>query len=285
MTIFLKPNLKKQDFLPCLRGAAETLGALGFRLLIDEADKTVVGDLPGCEFGDPVRCLDRCDVVMPIGGDGTIMRSARQAALAGKPVIGLNAGRVGFLAQAEMNEIGELERLLSGRYRIVERMMLLGAIESGSGRSEFTALNDVVARHGDSDRIVELEVRQGDRLIASYRADGVIFSTPTGSTAYSVSAGGPIVPPEMRLILLTAICPHAAFHSSLVLPPEGSYTASEKPGSTGNGLNISADGERAGCLQPGESLTVSRAGFSAKFIDLGLRDFYGSLMYKLNWRR
>lgn len=290
MRIFIKPNLNKSASRSCANTTAEILFEIAKRrgktveVMFPESDREYLDMREGVTFGPEGELIERCDIVMPIGGDGTIMRAAPSAAMAGKPVLGVNAGHLGFLAQAELHELHEVERLFTGEYGILERMMLEARVENNGETAVYTALNDVVARHGDADRIVSIEVRQGEKLIASHRADGMIFSTPTGSTAYSMSAGGPIVSPELSVILMTAICPHSAFNSSLVLSDEPEYTLRETYSSGAGGIYVSVDGVRVNKLREGGCVTVKKSGTAVKFIDLGLRDFFGNLNKKLSWK-
>lgn len=291
MNFLIKPNFDKPDAKACALRMTDMLLEIADRrgepveILFGENDENYIGGREGFIFG-PLECvINDCDIVISVGGDGTIMRMAEIAAPSGKPVLGVNAGHVGFLTQLEIHELSELERLFTGHYGILNRMMLEARIENNEKTAVFTALNDVVIRHGDSDRIISLEVYQNDRLIAAHRADGVIFSTPTGSTAYSMSAGGPIVSPELELVLMTAICPHSAFNCSLVLPPELEYTVREKPSGNQSGMYVSVDGVRVDKLKPDGAVTVGRSKTTAKFIDLGLREFFSNLNQKLSWRR
>lgn len=291
MKIFIKPNLDKPDARDCAVYASSALIEIAARrgeqleIFFEKEARDYIGERGSAVFLEPDDALEACDIVMPVGGDGTIMRAAQTAARFGKPILGVNAGRVGFLTQAEFHELAELEQLFTGGYKLLDRMMLETEIENGGNSSTFIALNDVVIRHGDSDRIVEVEVRQGAKLVASHRADGVIFSTPTGSTAYSMSAGGPIVSPELSLILMTPICPHSPFNCALVLSPEHAYTIREKPLECRNGMYVSVDGVRMDKLKPDGTVTVRRSGTVARFIDLGLREFFSNLNQKLSWRR
>lgn len=291
MRLFIKPNPEKPDAVACagrIAGMAREMAEKhGQALEILFEDGIRVGlTAQNAVFCAADEAFSACDVVIPVGGDGTVIRAAHGAARAGKPVLGVNAGRVGFLTQLEAHELHELERLFTGKYKLTSRMMLSAKIENGGETESLTALNDVVIRHGDSDRIVSFEVRQGEKPVASHRADGVIFSTPTGSTAYSMSAGGPVASPGLEIILMTAICPHySAFHSPLVLPPDGVYTVRETAVSGTSGMYVSLDGARVCKLGSGGSVTVSRSETAAKFIDLGLREFYSNLNDKLNLRR
>ncbi|MCL2034093.1 MAG: NAD(+)/NADH kinase [Oscillospiraceae bacterium] len=291
MKILIKPNLQKPEAAGCANQVIETIREIAAKrgdtaeVLIDESDRQAVENRGGIRFGTYREMLDDCDIVIPVGGDGTVMRVAETAAQAGKPVLGINAGHIGFLTQAEIHEINAIERLFSGEYTILNRMMMKARVKNSGAESVHMALNDVVIRHGDADRIVAVEVfAAADKLIAAYRADGVIFSTPTGSTAYSLSAGGPIVSPDMELILLTPICSHSAFNSAVVLPAQHEYTAREKPVGKSGVMHVSIDGVRICKLEPRGSVTVSRADIYAKFIDLGTRDFFNNLNQKLSWR-
>jgi len=291
MKILIKPNLQKPDAASCANQVIKTIREIAAKrgdtaaILLDENDRQAVQIRDGITFGTYREVLLGCDLVIPIGGDGTVMRVAETAAQAGKPILGINAGHLGFLTQAEIHEINVIERLFTGEYTILNRMMMKARVKNSDGESVHMALNDVVIRHGDADRIVAVEVQaSGGNLIAAYRADGVIFSTPTGSTAYSLSAGGPIVSPDMELILLTPICSHSAFNCAVVLPAQHEYTAREKPVGGSGGMYVSLDGVRICKLAPEGSVTVSRAGVYAKFIDLGTRDFFSNVNQKLSWR-
>lgn len=285
MKILLRPNLDKQNGLLCTQKTVEILVKLGIIPMLDIQHREYIDADTGCVFGNFLDMLPDCDVLMPIGGDGTIMGTAPFAVSADKPIVGVNAGRVGFLAQLELHELHRLERLVTGDYMILHRMMLELLVPHDKGATSHVALNDIVIRHGDADRIVDIEVRHQNKLIVSHRADGLIFSTPTGSTAYSLSAGGPIVSPELSLILMTVICPQSALNNSLVLPPDNAYTVREVPGNNQSGLYLSVDGQRVGKLVDGQAVVVKQSATHAKFIDLGLRDFYSNLNEKLSRRR
>ncbi|MBR5134596.1 MAG: NAD(+)/NADH kinase, partial [Clostridia bacterium] len=153
--------------------------------------------------------LSESDLAVVLGGDGSMMHIAKHAAVFDVPVLGINGGTVGFMAGLEMDQLDRLPRLLEGRYAIEKRMMLDVELQNAEGSHHFTALNEAVVSHGNLSRLVQLEVFSDDHSVITYRADGVIVATPTGSTAYSLSAGGPIVDPALSCMLLTPICPHA----------------------------------------------------------------------------
>jgi NAD+ kinase len=265
MKIFIQPNPASCEAERCAANVAEALRGIAKRM------------------GKPLELLAEpdfaaCDIAIAVGGDGTVIRTARKAARHGKPVLGVNAGKLGFLTQLETDETTALEKIFTGNYRLNNRMML-DAIIGGNG--EYAALNDIVASHSDAGRLVDFEVFKDGISIARQRADGVIFSTPTGSTAYSMSAGGPVVAPELSLILMTAICPHSRLGNSLVLAPDGVYTVRETR--AGGGMNVIIDGHSVCKIESGDTLVVKRSETVVRFIDLGLREFFGNLNQKLNW--
>lgn len=284
MNILLCPNLEKENGLICTQKTVEKLLELGAAPVLDSSFREAVGEI-GCGYGRFSTLLGACDLLMPIGGDGTIMRAARHAVSAGKPVLAVNAGRLGFLTQVELHELDNLRRLIEGRYTIFRRMMLEVELIQGGKPRRFSALNDIVVGRGDSDSIVDIEVRQQSMLIARHRADGIIFATPTGSTAYSLSAGGPIVDPQMTLLLLTAICSHSTFNRTMVLPAGQEYSVRDVSAANPKGLTVAVDGRRVGRLHKGETLIIRKSRADIRFIDLGLRSFYESVNEKLSWGR
>ena len=286
MKLFLRPNLTKEDSGACTRAVVEEVLRLGMTPMVENRIGEHMG-LQNCVTGELPELMEQCDILVPIGGDGTLMRCAGDAVRADKPILGINAGRIGFLTQLETCEIKQLERLKAGSYRMTERMMLEGMVvdESGAEKQRFVALNDIVATRGGMNSVADVEVYQGERLITRQRGDGMIFATPTGSTAYSLSAGGPIVDPELEVILLTAICPHATFRCTMTLPGWHTYTLREAVVNRSQDLVIAADGRRVTTIAAKECVLVRKYGKKAKLIDLGLHDFYESLNDKLSWRR
>lgn len=285
MKMLLYPNIEKPNGLVCTTKTVEKLLELGQEPLLDQQFQSLLGEQKGIVFGRFTELLSHCDMLIPIGGDGTIMRSARHAAHANKPILAVNAGRLGFLSQIEIHELDHLQMLIDGDYNIVQRMMLEAVLIQGGKPRRFTALNEVVISRSDADKIVDIHVHQQDKLIARHRADGLIFATATGSTAYSLSAGGPIVDPKLNLLLLTAICSHSTFNRSMVLPSQQEYTVTEKSAFNPKGLAVSVDGRRVGKIHSDETVVVRKSKVSASFIDLGLRSFYTSVNEKLSWGR
>ena len=204
MIVAVLPNLDK-------KGSAQVVEKLGVLL----KQQGIEAYLPDSIFGTDFLHLPeedlykKADVIITIGGDGTIIRYAKRAALEGKPVLGINAGRMGYLADIEQNELELLKKLTTGEYRVEERMMLsVRVMEDGRETARHIALNDAVITSGFISRIIDISVGVADDFI-HYRADGLILSTPTGSTAYSMSAGGPIIDPLTRNFCVTPICSHS----------------------------------------------------------------------------
>jgi NAD+ kinase len=229
--------------------------------------------------------LDRvkADLLLVLGGDGSILGAARR--LAGNPVptLGVNLGRLGFLAAVRPEEVRDaLERVFAGRYEIEERMMLSLLVRRG-GRSLWNglALNDGVVERGRPAGMVTLELRLGGRGITQYRGDGLIVATPTGATGYGLAAGGPIVGPGLDAFVVTPICPHALQNRPLVIPAgeRAELRLLEAPG----GALFAADGQEWIELAAGDRIEIERAPTRFRLVTVG-GDFYSRLRNTLGWR-
>ncbi|NLC58600.1 MAG: NAD(+)/NADH kinase [Armatimonadetes bacterium] len=225
------------------------------------------------------------DALLVLGGDGTLLAASRIAAPAGQPMLSVQLGGFGFLAGCRPERAQAcLERVLRGDYRIVERVMLQMVIQGRERAPEtHTALNDVVVAKGTTlARLLHLRAYVDDCYVAAYAADGLIVSTPTGSTAYSLSAGGPLVHPDVDVLMLTPICPHALNVRSLVLPAAAEVKLTVENVEDSEVL-VTVDGQTGVPLGPEEWVTVSRSAQPARFIDLGEADFFQRLREKLGW--
>lgn len=210
------------------------------------------------------------DLTFVIGGDGTLLRAARFYAKAKTPILGINLGRLGFLAQAGVNEIDSVvDRVLKKQYKVEDRLML----ESG----ENLALNDFVVKGCNHYRTSKIWLEINGNFVCDYIADGLIISTPTGSTAYGLSAGGPVISPELDAISIVPICPHTLNARPLLIPATETICVK----STDKLLSVSADGfETAGCV---DSITVNASRYKAKLAFLNDESFYTVLRNKLHW--
>lgn len=219
------------------------------------------------------------DIIITIGGDGTIIRYAKRAALDNKAVLGINAGRMGYLANIEQNELSLLSKLNSNEYFIEKRMMLSVLVkENGETVGEYYALNDAVLTSGFISRIIDVSVTvDGDSI--NYRADGLIISTPTGSTAYSMSSGGPIIDPLSQCFCITPICSHSLSAKPIIL---GAYNKiilkafSKKR----TDIFLTIDGRKVASIKPNTEIIITKSDKFAKLIRLNERSFYKTLSYK-----
>ncbi|MGH2348285.1 MAG: NAD(+)/NADH kinase [bacterium] len=225
--------------------------------------------------------LSDADLLVVFGGDGTILRGARLAAVRGLPVLGVNMGGFGFLAEVDAANLTEvLPDVLDGRYELDERMMLAARVEPQAG-PPLLALNDMVVTKNEPARVMRVRIAVNGEHLASYAADGVIVATPTGSTAYSLSAGGPIVHPRVDAMLITPICPHTFNARSVIINP-GDEVAVEVAERTGESV-LTVDGRVGTTFAHPSFVTVRRAAQTTTFVRLRRDSFYGMLRTKLSW--
>ncbi|MBM7867950.1 NAD(+) kinase [Heliobacterium gestii] len=229
--------------------------------------------------------LAQLDLIVVLGGDGTLINTARLVAPFGIPVVGVNLGRLGFLTEVEVSELfPALERIVAGDYRIEERMMLEARlVRNGVLQPPYYALNDVVVTKGDHPRMIRVEAAIGEEVVWTYSADGLIVSSPTGSTAYSLSAGGPIVSPELHALLLTPICPHALDAKPLVIPQ--SQTVRLSVISSHSHAVVTVDGQPGQPMVCGDSVLIQKAAVACRLIRLGERTFFRILREKMQQGR
>ncbi len=229
---------------------------------------------------------DGVDLLLTFGGDGTLLRGARLVALQGTPVLGVNLGYLGFLTSIAPEELSyALERVITGDYRLDRRYTLdVRVVHDGVPGPPYLALNDAVLHKGGFARVVRLALFMGqeeEEPVATYSADGIILSTPTGSTAYSLSAGGPIVVPTVECILATPICPHTLAVRPLVVP--ASTTISVEVLSPSEEMILTIDGQEGAALQLGDRLTVCRGRATVSLVRFAGQTFFSTLRRKLHW--
>lgn len=219
------------------------------------------------------------DVILVLGGDGTLLSVAKEASNLNLPVIGINLGRLGFLAEIEREEIEEgLNKLFAGDYEIEERMMLHAVLLDGK---ETTALNDIVVTRASSTlKILDLDIFIDDEYVDDFKADGIIVATPTGSTAYSLSAGGPIVDPSLNSMIVTPVCPHKMYSRTIIVPPEKTVTVKCKA-AIDNEAVVAADSEILGKLSGNETVVIQIAQKNFKLIRFKGYKFFSVLHNKL----
>ena len=208
--------------------------------------------------------IQHCDIVITVGGDGTLLHAAASAARWNKPVLGINVGRVGFLATVEESDLELLERIADEEYTLDQRLMLSARV-SGNHPYQNDALNDVVICKGARTNTIRFEVYCDDILVNSYRGDGVILATPTGSTAYSLSAGGPILDADIRGILVTPICAHSLNTPPMVFSANRKIRIVTSEYSGSGGAYLSSDGRDYLALEPKDEILI---GVSKKRLSL-----------------
>jgi NAD+ kinase len=221
------------------------------------------------------------DLVIGIGGDGVMLEAARRATPASIPILGINMGRVGYMTELEMTELDMLENIFKGDYYLDERAMLRVEIKANSGNTKFTAyaLNEAVVANGTTARIIDLELLDNGRLVSEYRADGLVVSTPTGSTAYSLSAGGPIIDPKLSCFCVTPICPHSLIARPLIFPDSATLEVKntcvrEKV------LHLTIDGRATFDLYLGDTVVITKSALKAKLLRIKNDDFYFKIRMK-----
>jgi len=243
----------------------------GFSVFVDTEMEALAGSIDGVEVGIP----DDCDMIAAFGGDGTILRVARRHL--GLPILGLKGGRLGFLTEPLDTSI--ITRLKNNEYKIQERMRVSATIVEGDKSiRKFTALNDVVV-HGAVSRMVTLRTEVDGIFVREYSADGVIVATPTGSTAYSLSAGGPILAPTLHAILLTPLCPHKLSIRPVVVDAHERVRVDvihARPD-----IRVTVDGQKETDLREGQHVIIEKSAQTTKLIVPHKYDFFGMLREKL----
>lgn len=226
------------------------------------------------------------DVIIVLGGDGTLLNVARQASCNEVPLLGINMGHLGFLTETEVEDMyTSLEKLIEGDYRIEKRMMLEAFIRNDDvPTKDFIALNDIVIAKGNFSRLITYSIYINDNLVDIYSGDGIIVSSPTGSTAYSLSAGGPIVAPDVEVLLITPVCPHT-LHSRSILVSNKDLVKIELNSNCKTEINLTVDGQKGVKINPGDIVTVKQSIYYANLVKLNNRSFFDVLRGKMSERR
>ena len=274
--ILIIPNTTKDTDFSVSRRAADVLKRAGARVLVEEKYSSGLSDV--AEIA-PSRA-DMVELIVVIGGDGSVIDASVLAIKLDVPVIGVNLGNIGYLAEIETTEIEMLSRIVCGDYKIEEKMLLAVELEAEGGRlvSERLALNDVIISHESYVGLAELYLTDSHGATVKYRADGLILSTPVGSTAYSLSAGGPIVSHDIDSITATPICPHSFFNRSVI------FNSTERLCLSNNGkepLNVTVDGRHFATLEAGMRCYVASAEKKFKMLTLGKNNMFSTLFGKM----
>lgn len=283
MKVGIIPNFTREKALEVTKNTISELKKLNIDYYFDADSKNdFILDVNEIQFVNNI--YEFVDVIIAIGGDGSFIHTAKQSAVHKKPVLCINAGNLAFLAGLEGNELGLIEKLITGDYSTDKRMMLNVKIKENDNEELVGyCLNDVAIARGNEIRLVDLDVFCNDRKINNYRADGVVISTPTGSTAYSWSAGGPVIDPDLQCIMLTPICTHSPLNRSLVFNEDSIIRVN--PVNCNQKVSVSTDGEKTIELSQNSEIIVSKSDFYAEFIRIKSDEFFDILNSKLSQRR
>ena len=277
--ILILPNAYKDKDLAVTRRIVSYLVSQGAEVYAKDGDLPCLAPLGARAFG---TLSGELQLIVSVGGDGTVLASAGEAIRLGVPLLGVNMGRLGFLAELEREELDRLCRLFTGEYRIASRMTLSVASEI-DGRLEplpVYPLNDVVLSHERGDGLAELSLSDREGSTIEYHADGLILATPSGSTAYSLSAGGPIVDDTVEAICVTPVCPHSFFSRSIVFGRDTELTV-ENRSLHGKEVVVSLDGTDALRLPVGGKLHVSRSDRPLRMLTFDRHATLGTLKCKM----
>lgn len=281
LTIGLFPNTTKQSVGSVFGWMVQYFKDHGVKVLLSQDTAQKMGYLQLASSQQTM--IKEITLGITIGGDGTLLSTAREIASAGIPICGINMGQLGFLTEVELPDLAmALDQIIMGAYEIEERLMLDASIvRQGTPIHLSYALNDVVISKSGVSRMIKLKLYVDDDLTANYAADGLIIATATGSTGYSLSAGGPIINPKLKVMVLTPICPHTLHAKSLVVSEREEMKVIMVSNQEDAALTI--DGQNVYNLLPDDIVLVKSAPFRVGFIKLGGKSYYETLRTKL-WR-
>lgn len=264
-----------------LADLAAFLAARGHDVIVD-AETAAFSPVPGFPTASSVELARNADLAVVLGGDGTVLSIARQLAPFDVPLIGINQGRLGFLTDIPLARMeSTLDAMLAGRYIEQQRTLLTVDVErAGGGREQSLALNDVVVNRGSLGSMIECAVDIDGRFAYAMRADGIIVATPTGSTAYALSAGGPILAPQLASLLLVPVAPHALTHRPIAISDECVVAITVV---RSRDAGVHCDGQAHYTLAEGDKVTLRRAAFRARFLYPESHDYFAMLREKLHW--
>lgn len=227
--------------------------------------------------------FDQLNFILSLGGDGTLLALARAVGNRGIPILGIHLGELGFLAEVTRDDMfSRLDRVVDGNFEILERMVLHCTVENGNAPLEFHALNDITIDRGASHRMINCKLNANGNHVADYKADGLIVSTPTGSTAYSLSSGGPIVMPSLDAMVVTPICPHTLSLRPIVMPDNKTIEITF-PDNQSGGLALAVDGQVQESLELDARVTIQKADYKTHMVIFSDTNYFHTLSRKMGW--
>ena len=285
------PNEQKDPTLKHTKNLIDYLVAYGgntnniCNIWMAESYRQKLGDY-ALNYADDETLYQSCDLLIALGGDATMLGVAAKASRFAKPVIGVNLGRVGYMSEIEPDEMHLFEQIFSGDFRVHERMMIDVVIikSDGIAHQAGTALNDAVITNGVMARLIEIDLFADNVKITHYRADGVIIATPTGSTAYSMSAGGPIIDPNIECICVTPICPHSLSSKPVIFSHDSTLEVRRNDSRDRHDTDVylTVDGRTNVKLERDDVVRLTKSNFTAKLISVKNHGFFDVIREKIS---
>jgi len=272
--IALFPNIQKQQSTNIAIGIKEFLVKRGVQVVADTQESAYLGAIPLSQINPK-----EIDIVISLGGDGTILRLVQRHPEIEAPILGINLGSLGFMADVPVTEIyPALEDLIQGNYIVQDRLMMKGTTSSGDVCS---AINEIVLHRAQNSCLVDLAIHVDGAYLNTFSADGVIISTPSGSTAYSLAAGGPILTPDLKALVITPICPHTISNRPIVLMPKQDiqlqYISEYEP------IEVTYDGFAHFQIATGDVFHINLSERTFRLVSLPHHDYFSTLRHKLGW--
>ncbi|MBQ5317387.1 MAG: NAD(+)/NADH kinase [Oscillospiraceae bacterium] len=278
MKTLIHPNFSKTNAFDTTAKVCSMLHNMKFELMSYTRLKDKFPPCGYISFREPDEAAAECDLIIAIGGDGTILEASSYASKYNKLLLGINTGRLGFMASIESDGLYKLSKLISGDYTAQDRMLLECEHITSAGTSVYTALNDIVI--SAIGRLCDFEICSCGALASDVRADGLIFSTPTGSTAYALSAGGPILAPDLECIQMTPICPHSLSSRTIIFSPDNPLEARASAREPDT-VRLTIDGVDCGIVSKDDKLTIKRSEKRLRLIDIEGNSFFNAVNNKL----
>ena len=280
--VFISPNLRKEGITTAVEETCKVLTNCDANITMPLKAQTIGIKSQNISYTDDDKAIQNADFIVALGGDGTILRIAKKAAVYNVPLIGVNVGHVGFMSELEKSEIFLMSKIFDGEYTLDNRMMLdLEIIRDGKVIYAKTGLNDVTVTKQNPFHIISLDICADSVPVTKFRGDGVIVSTPTGSTAYSLAAGGPIIEPSAENLSVTPICPHDLSAKSFVFSKEREIAVTAS-GLDGSSVCVSTDGDHGVEVLPDDVVIVRKSKLETNLIRIKGKSFYHILRKKLS---
>jgi NAD+ kinase len=285
MTVGLIPNISKENIVDVISVLAKKLGEFQLDFLISDSllkfGEKIIPELKHFNYRSEDEVFNKSDIVFSIGGDGTMLSTAHRSLEFGTPILGLNMGKLGFLAEYDISGIGALlTDLINEKYNIEERIVLESDCLSCSAK-KFFSINDIVIDKGSWPKMIEISVRVDEDDVTTFYADGLILATPTGSTGYSLSTGGPVVDPKADVITLSPISPHTLTMRPLVLASSQKIYLTVKSHHTD--IYVNSDGQQVQSYTPPVELLIYKSEKKVKLVRTNSSNYFKTLREKLYW--